>query len=109
MKEGLELAQECGQKYSIHKYDQQLWAFVQLIKFDIHQEMEHLINHLGSVYAESTKITCIGNIWSTAGLRDMLAHSGVYAELRNFATGNLHWLDNGKCRNSWLFIIIIIL
>lgn len=73
------MAKEWGQLFYIQTFDQQLYALAQFIKFDIPQEMKNSIVRLGSFHTACTFIAYIGKIWLDAGLRDMLANSGLYA------------------------------
>lgn len=69
----------CGQAYSVHTFDQQLFALAQHVRWDRKEEFSNLVLRLGGFHTMSVLISCNGKIWGDCGLRSMLADSGVYA------------------------------
>lgn len=79
LKEGLERASNYNQNFSIHTFDQQLYAIAQNVKLSCHNELSSSIIRLGGFHYLCTYISCINKIWGDCGLQDMLIESGVYA------------------------------
>ena len=79
LKRGSKLAKLCDQPYSVHTFDQQLYAVAQDIKLNCSNEFEDSILRLGGFHTTSTLNSCIGKIWGDGGLMEMLVDPGVYA------------------------------
>ena len=79
MKRNKAMSQELGQKWSVQTMDQQLFAVAMQVKWTNQEEFEDHYIRLGSFHTLCTYIASLGKLWGSAGLRDLLADSGVYA------------------------------
>lgn len=62
---------EVGQEHSIQRFDQQLYAVSQQVKWSMPDIFRsHTLSRFKA---------CIGKVWADGGLRDLLVDSGVYA------------------------------
>jgi hypothetical protein len=78
LKNGLDLAKHCGQNYSVHTFDQQLYAVALNMKISRPDELKSSVVRLGGFHNLCTLIACIGKIWGDGGLEDILCDSSAY-------------------------------
>jgi hypothetical protein len=64
---------------SVQTFDQQLHAIAQQVKWSMPEKFESHVLRLGGFHNLSCFMSTLGKIWATAGLRDLLVDSGVYA------------------------------
>jgi hypothetical protein len=64
---------------SVQTCDQQLHAIAKQVKWSMPEKFESHVLRLGGFHNLSCFMSTLGKIWATAGLRDLLVDSGVYA------------------------------
>lgn len=79
MKKCRSMTDKLGQEYAVQTMDQQLYAVAQQVKWSIPDQFPKHFIRLGGFHTLCCYISALGKIWGDAGLRDILADSGVYA------------------------------
>lgn len=72
MKQCSNIAKKVVQPFSVHTFDQQLYAIAQQVKWSIPDEFSSHVIILDGFPALICFIASIGKIWASGGLRDIL-------------------------------------
>ena len=75
----MEMHTAVGQGCSVQTVDQQLYVITHQVKWSMPEKFESHVLRLGGFHTLSCFMSALGIIWATAGLRDLLVDSGVYA------------------------------
>ncbi len=79
MKHAKQTSQALHQSHAVQTFDMQLYIIAQQIKHSNKEEFGDHVLCLGGFHQLCCFISAIGKIWGSAGLRDMLVESDVYA------------------------------
>ena len=90
-----------GQKVSLQTFDLQLYGPSKEILWRNPVEFNNYFVHLGGFHGEICYLFSLGNIWGSAGLKDMLVYSDVYAE------GTVDMIFQGKEFNRGIRAFIL--
>ena len=101
MKQNKQLTNAMGQEVSVQTYYLQLYGPSKEILWSNPVEFNNHFVCLGGFHCEICYLSSLGKIWESAGLKDIIVNSDVYAE------GTLYMILQGKEFNRGIQTFIL--